>query len=824
MLGLGLIQKAGKRVLGGLSALLKTLVSRATYSENKTDSDAVVEALDTAGILDDATILLTPTAWSDGILHSTKTYTGTNLLPYRTFTSSSSSLRLIDDEWVFDDTASGTLRIDVADKFTIQNNSIYKVSVTIRGASGNGAYFRLQDSTGVFTVFDYTYFDNGTTEFYTTVRRASGTDVTSTADRIIISVGGSSFTLEDIKVYEANSDFTFDRASSATRINSDGLVQDMQSITDVDLVQNGDFEELGDEEVTNGDFSSTDISMVEGAGARSVVNGELKIEENGLSFSQVQYNGLLNSSKTYKATFDITLGTGSYNIYDTVQGHVQITSSGTYTFYLSGTTRFYVGSNGVGDIWYMDNVSVKQVDPNDRWTLGTGWSIEDGVAVASNSSANATQETFTIDAAKTYKIDFTISDYGGGTFFITFGGNDNSSNFTANGNYTVYITPTNRVNNIFYLRASGFTGKIDNISVKDITFSTDVDLARINYDSNGENGHILLEPTSTNLVTYSEDFSGYNQVTGSITANSTTSPDVTTNASVFNALVGLPSFYTRFTATVGLSYAQSIFLKKGTRNWVTFVKSAGSGFAAWFDLENGVIGTVASGFSANMENYGNGWYRCSVISTATITLPYFQVVVVDDNNATTNSVEGSIYIWGAQAEALPYATSYIPTLKGSTVTRAAETLTGSGNSTLINSTEGVLYAEIAALANDGTSRAICISDGTNTHRALILYNATTNQIQAFHNDGSSPLSLFHTVSNVDDFHKVAFKYKLNDFALWIDGVEVDTSSSGGTNTANTLNQLAFENATGSSDFYGKCKALAVFDRALTDQELTDLTS
>ena len=29
---------------------------------------------------------------------------------------------------------------------------------------------------------------------------------------------------------------------------------------------------------------------------------------------------------------------------------------------------------------------------------------------------------------------------------------------------------------------------------------------RISYDSNGDNGHILLEPTSTNLITYSENF------------------------------------------------------------------------------------------------------------------------------------------------------------------------------------------------------------------------------------------------------------------------------------------------------------------------------
>ena len=45
-----------------------------------------------------------------------------------------------------------------------------------------------------------------------------------------------------------------------------------------------------------------------------------------------------------------------------------------------------------------------------------------------------------------------------------------------------------------------------------------------------------------------------------------------------------------------------------------------------------------------------------------------------------------------------YATSYIPT-NGATNTRLQDIANNSGNSTLINSTEGVLYAEIAALAN-----------------------------------------------------------------------------------------------------------------------------
>jgi hypothetical protein len=121
---------------------------------------------------------------------------------------------------------------------------------------------------------------------------------------------------------------------------------------------------LGSEEIVNGDFSSSDISMISGAGTRSVVNNELKIEENGAGYSQVIYNGILDTSKIYKATFDFTIGTGSYNIYNTTQGNPQITSSGTYTFYLENTARFYVGSNGAGDVWYMDNISVKEVNGN----------------------------------------------------------------------------------------------------------------------------------------------------------------------------------------------------------------------------------------------------------------------------------------------------------------------------------------------------------------------------------------------------------------------------------------------------------------------------
>ena len=51
-------------------------------------------------------------------------------------------------------------------------------------------------------------------------------------------------------------------------------------------------------------------------------------------------------------------------------------------------------------------------------------------------------------------------------------------------------------------------------------------------------------------------------------------------------------------------------------------------------------------------------------------------------------------------------TSYIPT-NGSTVQRAAETCNGSGNSEVFNDSEGVLFADISGLADDGTYKIYC---------------------------------------------------------------------------------------------------------------------
>jgi hypothetical protein len=314
----------------------------------------------------------------------------------------------------------------------------------------------------------------------------------------------------------------------------------------------------------------------------------------------------------------------------------------------------------------------------------------------------------------------------------------------------------------------------------------------------------------------------------SVDSNAISSPAGVVNASLLiDDAVNSRHRITKYTSfTSGKYYTLSIFVKKNSSNRFLLINAAQAFNArAALNLDTLEI-TNITGTSGKVVDYGNEWYRFSVTGLASATGSNSIFFQMQDTPSDINYIGdgSSFYIWGAMFEQdQSYATSYIPT-NGATSTRLQDIANNSGNATLFNSTEGVLYAEIAALADDGTGRVICLSDGTNSHRVLLAYDGNTNQIQAFHSNGVDIINLLFVVSDITNFHKIAFKYSLNDFALWVDGVEVLTDFSGTTNISNTFNNLKFENASGSSDFYGKTKALVVYKEALTDEQLTCLTT
>ena len=281
--------------------------------------------------------------------------------------------------------------------------------------------------------------------------------------------------------------------------------------------------------------------------------------------------------------------------------------------------------------------------------------------------------------------------------------------------------------------------------------------------------------------------------------------------------------------TSGDEYTYSFFVKKKEYSFIELAEGATSSgnVSTWFDVENGVVGNVGAGSTAQIEDFGNGWYRCLISFTSAFTGGRnFVLYLTTANGSSVADIVGGAYIFGAQLEEGSYPTSYIPT-SGSTVTRNVDLFTRDGISSLINSAEGVLFAEIASLASDVDSEArIVLAASGDTNNSLRLYYNTTQDTIEYkcRVGGGNVCDITHDLGDSTQFHKIACKWKVNDFALWVDGVEVGTDTSGSSFSSDTLNTLNFANAANTSDFFfGKVKQLQVYKTALTDMQLIQLT-
>ena len=236
------------------------------------------------------------------------------------------------------------------------------------------------------------------------------------------------------------------------------------------------------------------------------------------------------------------------------------------------------------------------------------------------------------------------------------------------------------------------------------------------------------------------------------------------------------------------------------------------------------VTTTADTYTVSFYGTGtitfSGTYTGSLVGTGANDL--VQLTFTATAGSLVSTVSGTVD--EAQCEKLSYVTSRIRTL-GSAVTRNADVVNNAGDVNTFNSSEGVLYAEIAALADDSTLRYITISDGTVDNRIIFRYSNAPNTFVVEIKVGGVTTAILSHVFDITSFAKIALKWKENDFALWIDGIEEVAVLSGLSYNANTLNQLHFTNFNASNQaMYAKTKDLRVYKTALSDAELIELTT
>ena len=644
-------------------------------------------------------------------------------------------------------------------------------------------------------------------------------------------------------------DFQFSRASSATRVNRQGLIENV-GYFGPELVQNGDFSELGPELVTNGDFSNgtNNWSFTDANGEVGFYFGRneaCEIDFTNTSTIYASPNIILTNAKSYKITLDYYIPSTNVSA-NYIQVRLGNTSSASaltpnltvldnwtsVTLYgvSNGTDcHIYTPSGAIGDKFYIDNVSVKQVDPDDDWILGSAWNITDKAnfdysATSGLLTSRIYQDGLDLKSGKKYKLTFDVTTTGSTAFWI--GNSAGAVQYYGSG-YTAFTTgyycvqfdmPSDQTTLAFFNNNSDAT--LDNISLVEVQG----DKPRLDYDpTNPTCPHLLLEPQSTNLITFSEDFnaSGWTNQNTIDTANQTVSPDGANNGTQLTNTTSSSNYiYRQVTLSTSTDYSISVFVKKGTSNiarldtWDTTGSTQGS-IEINLDTETTSIITGTASF----EKYPNDWYKLKVSFTSSGSLgtTYYRIF----NN---DGVNGSyIYMFGAQLEQQSYVTSYIPTA-GAAETRVAETCTNAGNVDTFNSAEGVLYCDIKALANDLTYRAIYINDNDATRYIGLRFSNNSNQLQAICFDGANLGFVSTTLSDITNAHKIALQYQSSGISLYINGSLVGSDATFTGIAANQLDEVLFDSNSGTQGFYGKVKGLATYNRALTDTELYTITS
>jgi len=363
----------------------------------------------------------------------------------------------------------------------------------------------------------------------------------------------------------------------------------------------------------------------------------------------------------------------------------------------------------------------------------------------------------------------------------------------------------------------------------------------------------------TNLLKYSEEFdesSGWSPTAASVTADDTTAPDGQNTAdklvpSATNANHYLTSAFCTIASGAVLV---SVFAKKGNTDFLRIrLSGTTQNVRAWFDLENGIVGTIDAGGTATITDVGNGWYKCTAIESGNTTATssfQAQLFIQESDGQTTWDADGDeyIYIWGASLEQSATAGPYVRT--GATAQTSLvllpQGLTANKDITGVNAFEsarnpyalnldGASWAEVHDNASLDMTSAITLEawvywDGTATDDGIVgrwgsvsadqnymLYAQTTNNARFYINNSF----IAATISNgwnhfIGTYDKTTMKFYVNG------SLKNSTANTADITTSDKPIEIGryFHGATAGIRLYPNDIALPrIYNRALTATEV-----
>ena len=320
--------------------------------------------------------------------------------------------------------------------------------------------------------------------------------------------------------------------------------------------------------------------------------------------------------------------------------------------------------------------------------------------------------------------------------------------------------------------------------------------------SNGTCPSLLLQPQSTNLITYPLSFdNAYWTISGATVTSGFSAPSVDNPTSAFKLVTTSNSslLYRGSTGSTGENTV-SVYAKSNTSSDQKF---------RFFGNGNTL---VSDDKIANQD-----WQRFEFTGT-------FSSVTWGIKGASVSETN-DILIFGYQHEVQSYATSLmLPATEGSTTTRLKDEVSKTGLSAEIGQTEGTIFLDFIPQTLDATSRFLSIensSSASNGWMGVFAKVASGNIRFRFYGDGWDFNSTL--IVERDTRYKIAVSYENGvQTSAYVNGNligNLTASLSGKSFQKIRLSEAAF-GVRGDANF----NDFRLYKTALTDAELTTLTT
>jgi hypothetical protein len=371
--------------------------------------------------------------------------------------------------------------------------------------------------------------------------------------------------------------------------------------------------------------------------------------------------------------------------------------------------------------------------------------------------------------------------------------------------------------------------------------STSADTQRIDY-STGTAG-LLVEESRTNLCAYSEDYTDpiYSFTDITIGSDETDAPDGATTADLWaqgTAGNALSFRNVSITVAAGATITYSVFAKRNAdMQWLRLRvgnNANTNGGTAWFDLLNGVLGTVSNAgtgtnTSASMKLYANGFYRLTVTTTLPVgdTLINRYIFATTTDNTVTRQSNAAYFMWGEQYEVGAFPTSYIPT-EATAVTRNADvaTMTGTNFSDWFNASESTFFFEGVIQGAGATSLYALLQAGlsTNAFNSRIVLQLSSNfyNYTVTNSTGTNQCAINNQSVSLGAVVKLAGGAKEDDFEIATNTI-LGTKDISGSLTNVTPELLYIGSRFGGNFMNGVVRRVSFYPQKLTSAELASIT-